>query len=523
MRLLVIFAIAIISCRQAEKTSRRPNIIVIVSDDHSKKAVSCYGSKLIQTPNIDRLAKEGVRFENAFVTNALCGPSRAVILTGKYSHINGFRDNNDSFNSAQVTFPKLLQEAGYHTAIVGKWHLSSQPRYFNYWNILIDQGSYYNPDFIEMGDTSRREGYVTDLVTDFALAQLDTRPADKPFCLLLHQKAPHRNWMPNFKHLGRYDSLTLPMPATFNDDYLTRSPAAREADMKVTDMFYSYDLKLMLPEGIRDPETGGHKDGDGARFWKADYDRFTDEQKRKWDDHYRPISKAFFKANPKGKDLENWMYQRYVKDYLACVQSVDENIGRLLAYLEKNKLLENTVIIYTSDQGFFLGEHGWYDKRFMYEESLSIPLVLRYPSKVRGGTVSNDLALNLDLAPTILSAAGVEVPSDMQGSSLWSLITGDGTSRDIGGWRKGIYYHYYEYPYGAHKVKRHYGIRTDRYKLIHFYNDIDAWELYDLKSDPNEINNLYSLAAFKGLSDSLKVELNNLRDLYKDTAQLEMR
>jgi arylsulfatase A-like enzyme len=522
MRLLnVILAIAIVSCRHAEKGPTRPNIILIVTDDHSKNAVSCYGSKLIKTPHIDRLAAEGVKFENAFVTNALCGPSRAVILTGKYSHINGFRDNNDTFNGAQVTFPKLLRDAGYYTAIVGKWHLSSKPQYFDYWNILIGQGRYYNPDFIEMGDTSKREGYVTDIITDLAIAQIDKRPSNKPFCLLLHQKAPHRNWMPDLKHLGRFDSISFPLPATFNDDYSTRSRAAGEADMRIRDMFYSYDLKLKLPQGLSDPGSGGHAVGDGAKFWKDDYDRFTDQQRQTWDDHYRRVSDSFFKADLKGRELENWMYQLYIRDYLACVQSVDENIGRLLKYLEEKKLLENTLIVYTSDQGFFLGEHGWYDKRFMYEESLSMPFILRYPKKIGAGSINKDLVLNLDLAPTLLAAAGLEVPVDMQGSSIWPRITGGKPSTDNVPWRKGIYYHYYEYPYGAHKVKKHYGIRTQRYKLIHFYNDIDAWELYDLKTDPNEIRNLYALPEFKNLADSLKKELSTLRQLYLDTARLE--
>lgn len=513
--LLMLFVI--VGCKTEQKQPvQRPNIIMIMTDDHAKNAVGAYGSKLIKTPNIDRLGNEGIRFENAFVTNALCGPSRAVILTGKYSHINGFRDNNDKFDNTQITLPKILQQAGYYTAVVGKWHLVTKPTGFDYWNILIDQGTYYNPDLVQMGDTIRKEGYTTDIVTDLALQTLDARPADKPFCLMLHQKAPHRNWMPNLKDLGAFDSTEIPAPPTLFDDYKTRSAAAREQDMEIRNMFHAYDLKLMMPEGLKDPGTGGHAGGDGRKFWQMDYQRFTDAQEKQWDAYYKPISDDFYKVKPTGKALEEWKYQRYIKDYLSCVLSVDENIGRLLVYLENKNLLDNTLIIYTSDQGFFLGEHGWYDKRFMYEESLGTPLLMRYPEKIKAGQVNHNLVMNLDIAPTVLESAGVAVPADMQGRSLLGL-----TSSNDGQWRKGIYYHYYEFPYGAHKVKKHYGIRTDRYKLIHFYNDIDAWELYDLKTDPHEVNNLYGKKELQSLTDSLKIALNGLRVQYRDTVKLE--
>jgi arylsulfatase A-like enzyme len=501
-----------------EQVASRPNIIVIVTDDHAKNAVSVYGSKLIQTPNIDRLAKEGGRFENAFVTNALCGPARAVILTGRYSHLNGFRDNNDRFDNTQVTVPKLLKAAGYYTAVVGKWHLVTEPTGFDYWNILIDQGSYYNPDFVQMGDTTRQTGYATDLTTDFALQTLAARPADKPFYLMLHQKAPHRNFMPNLKDLGAFDSIELPAPPTLFDDYKTRSAAAKEQDMEIRNMFHAYDLKLKVPGNMKDPGTGGHPGGDGKKFWENDYKRFTDDQKKTWDAYYQPISDAFYKSNLKGKALLEWKYQRYIRDYLGCVKSVDDNIGKLLAWLEQQDLLDNTIIIYTSDQGFFLGEHGWYDKRFMYEESLGIPLMIRYPEKIKAGQVNKNLVMNLDIAPTLLEAAGVSVPKNMQGRSLLSLI-----GNPEQGWRNSVYYHYYEFPYGAHKVKKHYGVRTDRYKLIHFYNDIDEWELYDLQNDPRELNNLYGKKDFKALTDTLKRELNKLRKHYLDTAKLELQ
>jgi len=410
--IVAFFTVTLCSCKTEIK--KRPNIIVIVTDDHAKNAVSAFGSKMINTPNIDRIAKEGIRFNNAFVTNALCGPSRAVILTGKYSHINGFKDNQSTFDNRQMTFVKLLKDAGYYTSVVGKWHLVTEPAGFDYWNILIDQGTYYNPDFIEMGDTTRKVGYTTDLITDEALKVLGRQTDAQPFCMLLHHKAPHRNWMPNFKHFGMFDNDTIPLPQTFFDDYSTRSDAARQQDMEIINMFRSSDMKLILPAGMKDPGSGGGNGADGAKIWSGDYNRFNDEQKKLWDAYYKPISDAFYKKNLQGDDLKKWMYERYIKDYLACVASVDENIGRLLDYLEQRKMLDNTLIIYTSDQGFFLGEHGWYDKRFMYEESMGTPLVMRYPQRMSGGLSSNQLVLNLDIAPTILEAAGVDVPADMR-------------------------------------------------------------------------------------------------------------
>jgi arylsulfatase A-like enzyme len=524
--LLFLFAF-VAGCKT--ETKKRPNIIVIMTDDHAKNAVSAFGSRIINTPNIDRIAKEGIRFNNAFVTNALCGPSRAVILTGKYSHINGFKDNQSVFDNRQATFIKLLKEAGYYTSIVGKWHLVTEPTGFDYWNILIDQGTYYNPDMIEMGDTTRKVGYTTDLITDEALKVLEKQTDDKPFCLMLHHKAPHRNWMPNFKHFGMFENDTIPLPANFFDDYSTRSDAARQQDMEIVNMFRSDDMKLILP-GLRenttagearakDPGSGGGNGFDGAKIWADNYERFNDEQKKLWDAYYKPISDAFYKSNPKGDDLKKWMYERYIKDYLTCVASVDENIGRVLDYLEERKMADNTLIIYTSDQGFFLGEHGWYDKRFMYEESMGTPLVMRYPQRMVGNLESNQLVLNLDIAPTILEAAGVDIPQDMQGRSLLPLMNTTPQKE----WRSSVYYHYYEFPYGWHNVKKHYGIRTDRYKLIHFYNDIDAWELYDLKEDPNEMRNIYDAPENKQLVESLKQELNKLRKEYSDTLKLDTK
>jgi uncharacterized sulfatase len=323
--------------------------------------------------------------------------------------------------------------------------------------------------------------------------------------------------MPNFKHFGLFENDTIPLPDTFFDDYSTRSRAAKEQDMEIADMFHSSDMKLILPAGMKESGSGGGNGIDGAKIWASDYERFTEEQKKLWDNYYKPISDDFYKRNLKGDDLKKWMYERYIKDYLACVASVDENIGRVLDYLEQRQMLDNTFIIYTSDQGFFLGEHGWYDKRFMYEESMGTPMVMRYPQRMTGGLRSEELVLNLDIAPTILEAAGVNIPEDMQGRSLLPLMN------TIPGkeWRNSVYYHYYEFPYGWHNVKKHYGIRTDRYKLIHFYNDIEAWELYDLRNDPSELKNIYDNPENKQLVDSLKEELNKLREQYSDTAKLD--
>lgn len=516
---LFIIIISTFSCKSQQKiqttqSTKRPNIVFIMTDDHAKNAMSLYGSQLIQTPNLDRIGKEGITFKNAFVTNSICGPSRAVILTGKYSHINGFRDNGDRFDGSQWTFPKELQKYGYYTAMIGKWHLSTAPTGFDYWNILIDQGQYYNPDFVEMGDTSRREGYATNLITDIAIKTLDKRPKDKPFLVMLHQKAPHRNWMPDTTHLRLFNDKDFPIPANFYDNYDKRM-AASEQDMEIEDMFLSSDMKLYLPEGEKDNNSGGSGANSGydpQRDWARLYGRLNAAQKKVWDEYYKPISDAFYKNNPQGKALAEWKYQRYIKDYLRCVASVDDNIGRFLQYLEKIGELDNTLIIYTSDQGFFLGEHGWYDKRFMYEESLGIPMAMRFPKQIKAGTVNNDLVLNLDYTPTILEAAGVPVPADLQGKSLFPLFS----KRNDKNWRDAIYYHYYEYPHGWHSVKRHIGIRTDRYKLIHFYNDIDEWELYDLEKDPHEMHNIYNNPENKALIAELKKRLKALAMQYKD-------
>jgi len=497
----------------SRETARRPNIIFIMADDHAERAISCYGHSLIETPQIDRIAKEGMRFNSSFVTNSICAPSRAVLLTGKYSHINGLRDNRDTFDGSQVTFPKLLQQAGYYTAVVGKWHLKSEPTGFDTWNILQGQGAYYNPVLIENGKEVQHTGYVTEIITDLVIECLKNREKDKPFCVLYHHKAPHRNWMPDLKHLTLFKDKEIPLPKTFYDDYNTRSAAAKEQDMEIKNMFLSLDMKLHPFAYEKDDNSRGSKGHDAEKDWLNIYNSLTDEQRKAWDAHYEPISRAFKEASLEGKELVEWKYQRYMKDYLRCIASIDENIGRVLDFLDGTGLTRNTIVVYTSDQGFYLGEHGWYDKRFMYEESLSMPLLVRYPEEVPAGTLNDEIVLNLDFAPTFLDYAGVEIPFDIQGRSLRSLLKG----QKVGDWRKSMYYHYYEYPHGWHDVKRHYGIRTHRYKLIHFYDDIDAWELYDLQRDPDELMNLYDSEDYQGIVVDLKKELRVLRQKYKVT------
>ncbi len=507
--------ISFLGLMSAAIAQNRPNIIVIMTDDHAKAATSIYNGKLLETPNIDRIGSEGAVFWNAFATNAICGPSRAAQLTGVYSHINGIRDNRDqNFDGSQLTMPKVLQAAGYYTMLIGKWHLGSEPTGFDYWNILIGQGQYYNPRFIEMGDTVNTVGYVTETITDLALAKLD-EVKDRPFLLMLHHNSPHRNWMPDSKYFALFDSVDLPVPETFYDDYRTRSDAARDQDMEIRNMYRTFDMKLYLPEGERDPGSGGNERYDGRASWDAVYGRMTEEQKKAWDDYYKPISDDFYRKGLKGKELEEWMYQRYIKDYLRCVASVDENTGELLDYLEERGMLDNTLIVYTSDQGFFLGEHGWYDKRFMYEESIGIPLLVRYPKNIPAGTVVDRMVLNIDLPATLIDAAGLPIPERMQGESMMRVVR-DPKDPD---WRTSMYYHYYEYPHGWHKVKRHYGIRTERYKLIHFYNDIDDWELYDLQEDPFELNNLYGKPEVEAMTKQLKAELKSLQEKYGDTLE----
>lgn len=465
-----------------------PNILFIFTDDHGPQAISAYGSRLNRTPNIDRIADEGMLFRHCLVTNSICGPSRAVVLTGKYSHLNGFRTNtNDKFDGSQQTFPKLLRQAGYQTAIFGKWHLGTQPTGFDKWEILVGQGTYYNPVFLTEKGKHKEVGYVTDLITDKTIDWLKNgRDPSKPFVLMTQHKAPHRPWEPGPGHLMTYHDAIFPEPATLFDDHGGRGTAAKRQKMSIAADLTDRDLKLKPPGNL------------------------TPEQREAWDRAYRPRNEAFRRENPQGKDLVRWKYQRYVGDYLRCVASVDDNVGRLLQYLDESGLADNTVVVYSSDQGWFLGEHGWFDKRWMYEESLTMPLLVRWPGVVKPGTENRDLVSNLDFAETLLDIAGAKVPADMQGRSLVPLLKGEKPAD----WRKSFYYHYYEFP-GPHSVAKHYGVRTERHKLIYFY-DLGEWELYDLAKDSDELENVYADPAYAGVVKELKAELKRLRERYKD-------
>ena len=511
-------AILSTSCQhKANVAARRPNIIFILSDDHAYQAISAYGPnsatggiELIKTPNIDRIGKEGAIFKNCFVTNSLCSPSRAVILTSRYSHMTGARDNSFSMrlDSNVVTFPVLLQKAGYQTAIVGKWHLLNRPAGFDYSSVLIDQGQYYNPDFVTNGDTARVHGYVTNITMDKAINWLSTKQdRNKPFCLMIHNKAPHRNWLPDTTDLGQFKN-NLPLPNTLYDDYSGRGSAAHEQMMEIDkNLYLGSDLKV----GASDKNRKGH--------WQVgEFQRMDTAQRNTLIRFYAREDLRVDTADITHKEFVAWKYQRFIKDYLRCIYAVDRNVGRLLEYLKDNGLLDNTLIVYTSDQGFYLGEHGWFDKRFIYEQSLRTPLMVRYPAMIKAGTVNNAMVMNLDFAPTLLNLAGVTIPSEMQGVSIVPLLEG----KELPDWRKAVYYHYYEYP-GSHAVKRHYGIRTERYKLIHFYYDINEWELYDLQKDPDEMHNVYNDEPYKQVRDSLTVQLGLLRKKYNDSDSLTER
>ncbi len=486
----------------------RPNIIFIMSDDHGFQAISAYNGKLNHTPNIDKIAEQGAIFNKAFVTNSICAPSRAVMLTGKFSHINGKVDNFQKFNWSQDNFAKQLQKAGYETALIGKIHLNGLPQGFDYSNVLPGQGQYYNPDFIENGKKKRIHGYVTQITTDVALNWLkNKRDPKKPFLLLYHQKAPHRPWMPESKYLGYFDDRTFTPPENYFDDYKGRPAAATNEMSVIKDMDIAYDLKMFdKEETIKTPL---------RNYFKGMYERMDEEQRKKWDTYYQPIIKDFKKKHLKGKELALWKFDRYMKDYLSTIQSVDDGVGKILKYLDDNGLAENTIVVYTSDQGFYLGEHGWFDKRFMYEESFRTPILMRYPKEIKPGTKIDQLVQNLDFAPTFLDYAGVKATKDLQGRSFKNLVNGNEKR-----WRDAIYYNYYEYP-AEHHVLRHYGIRTNRYKLIHFYYDMDEWELYDLKKDSKEMHNVYNDINYAGVKEMMHKKLNELRNLYKDSDSLD--
>ena len=502
--IVVLFSPVFISCEGGSE-EQKPNIVFIMSDDHGYQAISAYGYGLNETPNIDRIANEGAIFTRACVTNSICAPSRAVMLTGKHSFINGKVDNAQPFDWGQDNFPKLLQANGYQTAMIGKIHLDGIPQGFDFSMVLPGQGQYYNPDFLINGKKIHKEGYCTDIITETTLDWLkNKRDSDKPFCILFHQKAPHRDWQPAPEYLSLYDDKNFTPPENYFDDYEGRGRAAREQEMEInTHAGWGWDFKMMVS-----PE------GDRTDLEERVLSRFTPEQREKWLAAYGPKNEAMKASHLKGKDLAIWKYNRYIKDYLRTIKSVDDGVGQVLDYLDESGLAENTIVVYTSDQGFYLGEHGWFDKRFMYEESFRTPLLVRYPKEIKSGTKIDKLVQNLDFAPTLLDYAGVPVPGDMQGESFRNLVAGK-TDK----WRDAVYYTYYEYP-SVHMVKRHYGIATERYKLIHFYYDIDEWELYDLKNDPMEMKNVYNDPDYTEIRSNLHKKLEELRSYYGDSDAL---
>lgn len=480
-----------INLHAAEKGS--PNILFLFSDDLTCQAISTYGDgrKLLETPNMDRIAREGMRFDRCLVTNSICGPSRATILTGKYSHQNGFYNNSNSrFDSSQQTFAKLLQGRGYSTAIIGKWHLGSDPTGFDYWHILPGQGIYYNPPMNRMGQQVKHSGYTTDIITDLSIDWLKNRDKSKPFLLMSQHKAPHREWAPAIRHLGWDNDRQYPEPPTLFDDYAGRSKAVSDHDMGLDRTFTDLDAKFRPSPNM------------------------TEEQLAAWNAYYQPRNEAFRKANLTGKDLVRWRYNRYMHDYLACVKAVDENIGRMLKFLEDEGLAENTVIVCSSDQGFFLGEHGWFDKRWIFEESLRTPLMVRWPGVTKPGSTNSNIVSLVDFAETFLDIAGMKSPEDMQGRSFVPLLKGQ-TPED---WRTSLYYHYYEFPV-PHRVRPHYGVITDRFKLVHYYKpDVDDWELLDRQQDPTEVKNYYNDPAYSQTVKELLAELERLRKEVKETS-----
>lgn len=533
--------------QKAAAATQRPNIVYIMCDDHAFQCISAYGSpisKLAPTPNIDRIAQRGMRFDRAFVENSLSTPSRACLMTGLYSNQNGQRQLGEGIDTTRTFFTEQLQQAGYQTAVVGKWHMGCDPKGFDYYHIYNDQGQYYNPQY-RGTDTDGKyiveEGYSTDLTTDHALSFIEHRDTNKPFCLLLHHKAPHRNWLANTKYFGMYDNVTFPLPETFYDDYETRGSAVRTQKMSVTkDMRWEQDFKV--PEML---DTANADSWDSYLSLMNEVNRMNPEQRIAWGKYYFPRNRRLLEARLTGKELDEWKYQNYIRDYMSVIKSVDESVGRVLDYLDSHGLTDNTIIVYTSDQGFYMGEHGWFDKRFMYEESLRTPLLIAYPGHIQPGTVCNKLVQNIDYAPTFLDLAGISKPKELPGRSLTPLFkAGD----KVKGWRNSIYYHYYDYP-TYHMVRKHDGVRTDRYKLIHFYGagGLDAVkenkyqrqpgtrehgcmtyltslgyfepkdsavnynELYDLQADPHELNNLYGKPGYEKITKQLQKQLTDYR------------
>lgn len=499
LQMLACSALVLVSARAAAQSDppgelprSRPNILLIYTDDHTCQAISAYGSRINRTPNIDALALAGMRFDNCLVTNSICCPMRAAVLTGKYSHLNGVYTNRNRFDTQQPVFPRMLHDAGYETALIGKWHLKSEPDCFDHYEALIDQGPYYNPVLITNGERIKHTGYTTHIITDRALEWLAKRKdPSKPFLLMYQHKAPHRAWDPGPEYLTMYDDITIPEPPALLEDLSLRGTAARQQDMMIADTMDERDLKLITPPGLND------------------------EQRALWEAAYGPKNLAFRQANLSGDDLVRWKYQRYIKDYLRCIAAVDDDLGRMLKYLDESGLADNTIVIYSSDQGMFVGEHGWFDKRFMYEPSLRTPLIVRWPGVVEPGSSCDAIVTPLDLTATFLEVAGVTVPPDLQGRSLMPHLTG----KSPGDWRKSHYYHYYEYP-AWHHVRRHYGVTDTRYKLIYFYeSDVNEWELYDLKFDPFELTNLYDNPNYAKVRAEMTAELQRLRAELKVPAE----
>ena len=501
----------------ASAPNQRPNILFIFSDDHATHAIGAYGGlfqSIDPTPNIDRLAREGMVFENSFCTNSICGPSRAVILTGKHSHKNGFMNNGNRFNPDQVTFPKLLQACGYQTALFGKWHLKSTPQGFDTWMVLPGQGAYYNPEFLTPDGNQVIKGHCTKVVTDLAVDWLkEGRDPDKPFLLMCQHKAPHRNWMPAFEHIALYDDVDLPEPETLFDRWEDNALPARHQEMEIDrHLDLHYDLFVDLTAEFNGDAIQARQDRSARdNLW-----RMTPQQKKRWRDAYKADDAAFHAANLSGKDLVRWKYQRYAKNYLRCVRGVDDSVGQLMATLKELGIEKNTIVIYSSDQGFYIGDHGWYDKRWMYEESLKMPLIIKWPGVTAPGSRNTQMVQNLDYAETLLEAAACDPDPEMQGQSLVPLLSG----KVPDDWRKEIYYHYYEFP-SVHMVPRHYGIRNDRFKLMHFYQ-FDEWEFYDLKADPDELMNVYDDPRYAEHVKHMKQELVELRERVEDDSDVSL-
>lgn len=489
--------------------SKQPNILFVFTDDHALQAIGAYGSKINETPHLDRIAREGAVFHNSFCANSICGPSRACILTGKHSHVNGFLRNGNRFDGDQMTFPKLMRQAGYQTALIGKWHLSSAPTGFDHWEILPGQGSYYNPDFIQMdGSRKRYEGYCTDLITENTLHWLaERRDPDKPFILMCQHKAPHRNWSPPPRHFSLFQDTDIPEPETLFDDYEGRTRLLRQNEMSIKDHFHwGHDMKFHgeteFPEHFL------------SRIPNGEYARMTDAQKAAWDAAYEPENQEFIRRMRAGElsddDVVRWKYQRYIKDYLRCIQAVDDGVGQLLDYLDDNGLADDTIVIYSSDQGFYLGEHGWYDKRWMFEESLRMPFLIRWPGVIEPGTESRALIQNIDYAPTFLEWADAEIPGDIQGRSLVPLLRNQGQASAE--WRDAIYYAYYENA-AVHNVPVHDGVRTDRYKAMYFPRTRE-WNLFDLREDPLELTSVHDDPEYVEILAGLQQRYRDLRRFY---------